>query len=221
MEGINLLSPGSDVVIIVDVLSFSTCVDIVTARGAAVIPYRSKDASLGDYARSVGAVAADPDRASGGFTLSPASLLDIPSGTRLVLPSPNGSTLSLASKGAATFAGCLRNAQAVASAALKIGGKISLIPAGERWSDGTIRFAVEDLIGAGAIISYLEGARSPEAATAEAAFLGVRSRLAEILQSCGSGRELISRGFPRDVALASELNCSRTAPRLVDGAYRG
>ena len=72
--------------------------------------------------------------------------MNIPADVRLVLPSPNGATLSLETGELPTFTGCLRNAQAVAQALQGIGPKISLIPAGERWKDGSLRPAVEACI---------------------------------------------------------------------------
>ncbi|HKX30067.1 MAG TPA: hypothetical protein VJ302_20425, partial [Blastocatellia bacterium] len=39
-QGASLLAPISDLLIIVDVLSFSTAVEIATARGAVIYPYR-------------------------------------------------------------------------------------------------------------------------------------------------------------------------------------
>ena len=218
-QGIVKLSPGSDVIVIVDTLSFSTCVDIATANGAIVYPYRFKDASAEAYAQSVGGVVATGRSLGPGFSLSPASLVDIPAGTRLVLPSPNGSTLSLSTGSLPTFAGCLRNARAVAAAARAAGRRIAVIPAGERWDDGAVRFAVEDLLGAGAIVRYLGGTRSPEAALAETAFLGVQPNLARALRECVSGRELVERGFEADVMLASELDSSTNVPMLKEGAY--
>src|SRR5580704_4931192 len=105
IESLKALAPVSDVVVIVDVLSFSTAVDVAVGQGAYVFPYRWKDESALDFARSVGAELADPSRKLDSWSLSPASLVSIPRGTRLVLPSPNGSNLSLACGRLPTFGG--------------------------------------------------------------------------------------------------------------------
>ncbi len=221
LPGAKLLAPISDVMIIVDVLSFTTCVDIVTSRGGSVYPFRDKLEVLPAFAASRGALYAAPGRKhQAAYSLSPASLLTIAEGTRLVLPSPNGSTLSLATGSTSTLAGCLRNARAVAARALQLGQRISVIAAGERWQkDGLLRPAIEDLLGAGAIIECLGGQRSPEAETAVASFLSAQADLQDTLRRCGSGKELIGRGFAGDVQLAGQLNVSDAAPLLVDGAY--
>lgn len=217
-QGILQLAPISDVMIIVDVLSFSTCVEIVTSRGAIAYPYRWQDESAIAFAQSVGAELADK-RGSQRYSLSPASLLSISAGGRLVLPSPNGSSLSLATGETLTLTGCLRNCAAVARRAMICGRRIAIVPAGERWPDGSIRFALEDWIGAGAIISFLEGHKSPEAEGAAIAFQGMQHQLKSLLRQCGSGQELIDRGFGQDVELAAELNISDSVPMLVNGAY--
>jgi 2-phosphosulfolactate phosphatase len=217
-RGIEALRDTTDVFVIVDVLSFSTCVDVAVGRGATVYPYRWQDESAAGFASSVSALLASPMREyrEGVYTLAPSSLVNIPEGTRLVLPSPNGSTLTLAAGGVPTFVGCLRNAKAVADAASKAGRRVSVIAAGERWQDGSLRFAVEDLIGAGAIIHHMQGNRSPEADVAEAAFLRSRDDLLATLQACSSGKELIERGHGSDVELAAALNASDRAP-MLDG----
>ena len=220
-QGIQQLIHRSEVIVVVDVLSFCTAVDIATTNGAMVFPYQgSSDAALA-YAASKDAMLATPGRTQReGYSLSPVSLLTIPSGTRLVLPSLNGSRLSLATGDTPTLAGCLRNAEAVARAAHQVGRAISIIPAGERWkSDGTIRFALEDWVGAGAIIHYLDGSKSPEALAAESAFLSLRNNLHNALATTGSGQELITQGFEQDVALALEFGASHNVPQLQDGAY--
>lgn len=217
-QGVNLLAPISDVVIIVDVLSFTTSVEIAASRKAIVYPYRWKNESAEEFARSLGAELAQKRR-DAGFSLSPKSLRNIPPGTKLVLPSPNGATLSLATGATPTLAGCLRNARAVAGAAKKYGSRIALIPAGERWPDGSLRPSFEDWIGAGAIISYLDGPTSPEATAARSAFLAARKELRNLLLQCGSGKELVERGFIEDVYLAAELNASDCVPTLQEGAY--
>ena len=221
LAGVEALQPRSDAIIVVDVLSFTTSVDIATSRGAVVLPYPWRDHDRAtDFALMHRALLARAGRRrSGSFTLSPESLLGISAGTRLVLPSPNGATLSLATGTVPTLAGCLWNAEVVARAALQYGNRIGVIPAGEHWEHGGLRPGLEDLVGAGAIIHHLPGSRSPEAEAAVAAYRRFEDDLVDCLRHCGSGRELIGHGFARDVELAGQLNCSHCAPVLVDGAY--
>lgn len=218
-HGVRLLSPISDVVIIVDALSFTTCVEIATSRKAIIYPYRGELEMAGEFARAVNAELAEKNR-DAKYSLSPKSMTQIPEGIKLVLPSPNGSSLSLATGDTPTLAGCLRNARAVAEAAKTYGERIAVIPAGERWSDGSLRPSFEDLIGAGAIINYLDDEYSPEAYAARSAFLAVKEDLENRLFQCGSGKELIERGYKEDVFLAAKLNVSDCVPTLQNGAYR-
>jgi 2-phosphosulfolactate phosphatase len=220
INGINTLAANSDVILIVDVLSFSTSVDIATANGAIVYPYEWKNESAVTYAESLGAELAFFERtAQNGFSLSPQSLVGIKSGTRLVLPSPNGSRLSLSTSDTPTICACLRNAKAAAEYAGSFGRKISIIPAGEQWPDNSLRPAFEDWIGAGAGLSCLHGTFSPEAKLAVSAFKYVEENLLENLNNCFSGLELVERGFAKDVALAAALNISNNVPLLKDRAY--
>jgi 2-phosphosulfolactate phosphatase len=221
LNGVEILAPLSDVIVIIDVLSFTTSVDIVVGNQGLVFPYAGEEDALPAYAQSVEAVIASHRRQDEtAYSLAPSSLLNIPEGTRLVLPSPNGSTLSMATGRTPTLAACLRNARAVAEKASQLGKRISVIAAGERWTDGSLRPALEDLLGAGAVIVHLAGQRSPESQLAAAGFLHYEQNLPETLLRCGSGKELTGRGFQRDVEIASSLNVSSTAPLLKDGAYQ-
>ena len=178
-----------------------------------------------EFARAANAeLAVDRRRTGPGhpYSLSPKSLLEIPKGSRLVLPSPNGSSLSFAASDMRrpVLAGCLRNAAAVARAAGASARTVAVIAAGERWDGGdALRPATEDLIGAGAIIRELPGKKSPEALAAAAAFEAARGRTADFLMQTSSGKELDSSGYRQDVVLASELDVSERVPMLKDRAF--
>lgn len=217
-RGLEHVGAGCGAVVIVDVLSFTTCVDVAVSRGAAVLPYPYKrDAATAAFARSHSALLAVP-RKEAGYSLSSASLMTIPAGTRLVLPSPNGSALTVKACAPLILAGCLRNAEAVAEF---IGGRgpVAVIPCGERWPDGTLRPALEDLVGAGAVIAHLPGRPSPEARAAVAAYRSAEADLAGFLADCSSARELAELGYKDDLPLAAALNVSRAVPLYRAPAY--
>jgi 2-phosphosulfolactate phosphatase len=208
---------GNAVAIIVDVLSFSTAVTIAVERGASVFPWAHDHACAVTFARQRDAIVA-AKRSVDAPSLSPASLRSIERDTRLVLPSPNGSRLSIhaARIARAVAVACLRNAQAVATWAMQQGPPIAVIPAGEQWPDGSVRFAIEDLLGAGAVIAAISGNKSPEALAAEAVFR--QTDVAEAIRAAASGRELIERGFADDVELAIARDVSTVVPVLRDNS---
>lgn len=226
VEGAALLAAECAALVVVDVLSFSTSVDVAVGHGAAVLPRRWADAD-----EDVPDVVNGGDRFGHGPSLRPSSLVGLAAGTRLALASPNGATLCAAvGPGVELFAGCLRNAAAVAAALRGIDGPIGLVPAGERWPDGTMRVAVEDALGAGAIAAALGAAGpgtvapgaaglSPEAEAAVDLFRAAGARgLRGVLGGLASGTELIADGFAADVDLAADLDVSRVAPRMrADG----
>lgn len=221
-EGLTaLLDGGCTTVVIVDVLSFSTAVDVAVSRGARILPLPWRDERAAAAASAAGATLAG-ERS---WTLRPSSLVDIPAGTLLALPSPNGATLCTRAGGVRVLVGCLRNATAVARAALAGPGPVGVIAAGERWNaDGRpLRPGLEDYLGAGAIVAAMTGGSlslSPEARLAASAARSVDDVVATVAE-CVSGRELIKWDHPGDVALASEVDVSDTAPVLVDGVLMG
>jgi 2-phosphosulfolactate phosphatase len=219
LPGLAQLGPISDVLVIVDVLSFSTAVDIAVANGAVILPYPMKDEAAVQYAAAKGAELALPLRMSSGFSLSPTSLQSIPREHRLVLPSRNGGALAFAGPGGKTFSACLRNSSAVAGFVTRLGSTFAVIPAGERWPEGEQRPCLEDWVGAGAVLSALPGRQSPEAELAIHAFRCYERDLHRALTECSSGKELIELGFASDVAIAAELNVSRSVPWLDGGAF--
>lgn len=222
LDGLCRLAPESDVVVIVDVLSFTTAVSVATERGGTVYPYRWADHTAEAYAATVGAILLGK-RTDKGLSLSPSSLQHARAGQKMVLPSPNGSTLASVAVeyGKTVVAGSLRNASAVADFIADSTKSVTVVAAGERWPNDNLRPAVEDLVGAGAILSHLDAERlSPEAKSAVAVFESVKKTLRATLMDCASGRELRARGFADDVEIASRLNESSVVPVMFDGAFR-
>lgn len=219
-QGLRMLSETCECVVIVDVFSFSTSVAVAVARGAAVWPHSGHERAE-ELARAIGATLVRGRNMREGRTLSPASLLAVEDGERLIIPSDNGSVISHAAlmSGLTVVAGSLRNASAVARWLTGRFATVGLVPAGEEWPDGAMRVCYEDLIGAGAIAAEMvdlagDAGMNPEVLAAAAAF---RSRAS--LTEVPSGRDLVDRGFAEDVRLAEQLDADDVVPVLRNGRY--
>jgi len=221
--GAATIAPGAQVVAVVDVLSFTTTLTVAVERGISVLPFRWGAAEAREAARrhaATLAVGRSQVAGPGQVSLSPGTILRSTGIERLVLPSPNGSTIAalMAGLGVPVIGVSLRNA---AAAAAWVGDRsVAVVAAGERWPDGTLRPAVEDYWGAGAFVAAL-GARecSVEARSALVAYESVEE-FDLGLRECGSGRELIGQGFADDVAVAAAAGSSSAVPVLVDGWFR-
>ena len=204
-EGLARLAPA-DVVIVVDVLRFSsTLADAVAAGQRIPLDSAAGWSTNGAAVVSAASAASGPDA-------RPATVL----------------------------VGGVRNAAATARAVMTLQERqgartsVSIIAAGELAPAGALRFAVEDQLGAGAIVDALCDLgidhSSPEAAAAAEAFRALRPGLRHMLIGSGSGRELAdgvastvrmeAAGVrPATTAEAAELNAVDVAAVLGDGVF--
>lgn len=192
VDGLVRLAP-SDIVVVVDVLRFSSTVIQAVERGETV----GLDAS----ARAVSI--------NGAAVAAAAARMD-----------------------ALVMLGGLRNASAVARAILgwqqerSARTSIAVIACGELASRGdgaALRFAVEDLLGAGAVIDALSDLgidhSSPEAAVAGESFRALRGATRHLLTASASGRELEAGGRRDEVLAAAAVDAASAVPVLRNGVF--
>jgi 2-phosphosulfolactate phosphatase len=207
----------------VDTLRFSSTVVTAVQHGAVIYPCAWED-DAEEIARRAGGSVADRRRnrrEQGRFSLSPLTYLAVKPGTRVVLPSPNGATCSRYGRDVDhLFVGALLNARAVGETVATLleatEQDVTVIACGERWElpteDGVLRFAIEDYLGAGAILSHLPHPHSPEAHLCAGSFRHALPDLTTLLWECGSGRELREKGLGEDVVHASQLDLYDAIP---------
>ncbi|MEH7107483.1 2-phosphosulfolactate phosphatase, partial [Bacillus sp. JJ1764] len=231
MRGAREAAERGDIIIIVDVLSFSSTVISALSNGAIIYPY-PPNLDGKTYAEKVGAEyilgRAEADKI-GKPTLSPVSFTQEHSNKKYVLSSLNGAFCTwIASKVPALLIGSLLNASSVSSIAnqlrVKSNSNITVVPCGEQWNnvknyDNSLRPSIEDYLGAGVILSYLDGDKSPEAEVCIGAFQHAKEKINELIWECGSGRELRQKGFEDDVKYCSHLNVFDTVPILYNDHF--
>jgi len=237
--GAELAAARGDVIVVVDVFSFSTTLSMAVARDFTCLVYSYEEIeALGGPAMAAIRLNAKPlgqrgNAVPGRVTLSPASLLTADNGQRVVFTSLNGATVvGAAAKAPALLVGGPRNATACARAAAWLlgttrAGRITVVACGERWSSaepGTAgtRPSVEDWAGAGVICSHLAElgySLSAEARLASAMWLS--ESVLEDLAECVSARELRAGGFGVDVELALQADADDKVPVRMAGEQTG
>jgi 2-phosphosulfolactate phosphatase len=116
----------------------------------------------------------------------------------------------------------LRNARAVADWIAREHDEdtatVAVVALGETWPDGSLRPALEDLWGAGAVLAALEDhgwpGLSPEAASAADAYRLIAGREAGHLRACASGAALLGEDRGDELARAATVGASTTVPLL-------
>jgi 2-phosphosulfolactate phosphatase len=95
---------------------------------------------------------------------------------------------------------------------------VAVIAAGDRRADGTSRWAVEDLLAAGAVVDALTGLGidhcSPEAAAASAAFVGLKQAVKHLVGASETGQALAAAGRREEVQAAVRLDDTDDVPEL-------
>lgn len=155
--------------------------------------------------------------------------------------STNGAAVAKAAAADATvLVGALRNASAVARAVQTVQERrrartsVAIIAAGEWDETGKPRFAVEDHLGAGAIVAALTDLgidhTAPDAAVAAEGFRALRRALRHLLSASGSAREL-EIGVPSTARMAASgvvpttpvdaavVDAVDAVPVLIDGRF--
>lgn len=237
--GAALAAQRGDVIVVVDVLSFSTTLSVAVARDFTCLVYSSAELEgLGGPALAAIRLGARPlgsraKAAPGQPSLSPASLLFAEPGQRVVVTSLNGaSVVAAASPAPAVLIGALRNAGACARTAARLldstrAGRITVVACGEQWSsvapdEGGLRPCAEDWIGAGAICAGL--AELGYSLSAEARLAAATWSTAVVLGElgdCVSARELRSAGYLADVELALQVDTDEKVPVRMGGEQTG
>lgn len=110
--------------------------------------------------------------------------------------------------------GCLRNAEAVALRAQSLGKRITVVALGDELGLLGFRPNFEDLMGAGAVISHLNGQKSTQAESAEDSFKYNLSSMESMLGRCSGGKLLVSHSSDDALKFVAQLNAVNVTPGL-------
>jgi 2-phosphosulfolactate phosphatase len=202
-------SDSKDVSIMVDVLRASTTITVALDKFQQVIPVVDHQEAI-QVASKLGAIIAGERRGAtlDGFHAgnSPIEIQNF-EGETLVLTTSNGTRI-MENMDSKVLVGCFTNAKAVAHAAQQIAkNHIEIVMAGVEG-----RFAIEDFLGAGAIISHLQNQEVDEFAQSAALAVENISKAEQAILNSRSSRRLNQLGFEEDVKFCLKRDTSNNVP---------
>ena len=202
-------SYSSDLSIMVDVLRASTTITVALDHFKEVIPVLEQGEALKIASKKEAVIAGERRGATiEGFDAgnSPIEIQKL-TGDTLVLTTSNGTRI-MEGMNSKVLVGCFTNARAVARAARKLANiEIEVVMAGVEG-----RFAIEDFLGAGEIISNLQNEDLDE--YAQAAVLAVQDKnlIKETVLKSRSAKRLTEIGFKKDVEFCLKRDISNNVP---------
>lgn len=210
-------SVSQDVAIMVDVLRASTTITVALDNFNEIIAVKDKNKAIKLAKTHNATLAGEREGAKiSGFDTgnSPVEIKSF-SGNTLVITTSNGTRILEGMK-AKSLIGSFVNAKAVADAASKIADNhIEIVMAGVRG-----RFAIEDFLGAGEIISNLKNFELDE--MAQAAYLASRDdkMVGEAVRNCLSARGLKKLGFADDIDICIKKDIYNIVPFYEGGIIK-
>ncbi|HEX6525974.1 MAG TPA: 2-phosphosulfolactate phosphatase [Streptosporangiaceae bacterium] len=234
MIGARQAAVRGDVVVIVDVLSFSTEIALAVAEGKTCLVYSDAELeSMGGAEVVAASLDARPYRrfqhfVADGAQLPPARSSPSVSGERVLFRSANGASAARAAETAPELLiGSLRNARACASHVGRLLAgtdvqRVTLVACGSVAGPGgehRFRPALEDWLAAGQIAAHLASfglVLSPEAHAAARSWPG-----AEMLPACVAADALIAADLDEMVELAFAIDSSGAVPARLAGDPSG
>lgn len=210
--------------VVFDVLrATSTMVTALAGGAAAIHPVRTIEEARELGQQIPGHVLLGGERGGeriDGFDLgnSPLEYTDLPSGVHIVTTTTNGTVALRACDGARrTLVGSLLNLDAVADSIAADAPDRLVIVCG-----GTGRaMALEDVLGAGGLISRLPDWRLDDASQLAVAYSrAMGGRVQEVLRESQNGRTLIDKNREKDVEWCSQVSVMQIVPVLTQGVVR-
>ena len=238
VNGLKYALSNHNIVILVDTLRFSSTVVTAVANDFTIFPVSSDNQGLElsqKFKAHFSGYAGEQGQSNNlKFSLSPLSFIKNKNekNKSVVLFSTNGATLcQLTQFQDIVLIGSFLNAQSVAQMAMKISksynNNITIVACGEErpivnngvitFSKDTERvFAIEDYLAAGAILSFMDITKTPDAQVCQTAFVGNQGKIKTLLSKSISGQYLTQKGDMGDIDQAAKLNLYFVVPQVIN-----